>query len=149
MCVCICASDLVHGAWSEPLRHISLLSHPLCCPRVPLQVDIPCAGNITIAPSCLFQCPVASNFLDTFDGLYGPDGAYPVSSLYCSAAPYAIHGIVYLAFTEVLVSTLQFQCQPCPLDTYSLFAGSGSGDMHAAVRFAAFWRQAVAAARSE
>ena len=102
---------------------------PFCtsAAAAPVQVDIPCAGNITIAPSSLFQCPTASNFVDDFNGLYGPDGAYPASSLYCSAAPFITQGIVYLAFTEVLVSTLQFQCQPCPLDTYSVFAGNSSG----------------------
>jgi hypothetical protein len=56
--------------------------------------------------------------MDTFRGLYGPTGAYPVTSPYCVA-----DSVSHL----VLVSTLQFACASCGVGSYSLVGGSSTG----------------------
>jgi hypothetical protein len=65
-------------------------------------------------------CPPSSNFVDAFGGLYGPDGSYPVSSASCI-------GDATGQNTSVSVSSLQFQCNSCPVGRYSMYAGSSNG----------------------
>ena len=85
------------------------------------QVVIPSAGNVTMSGSTRFQCPVASNFVDVYNGLYGANGSYPTTFQYCR------QNANQTAQVRVLVSTLQYQCEPCPLGTYALLAGESDG----------------------
>jgi hypothetical protein len=76
------------------------------------------AGNVEFLgehANTTFTCPVGSNFVDSFGGLYGPNGSYPVVSPYCPGGG------------SVLVSTLDFKCVSCSSGQYSLFGGSFSG----------------------
>jgi hypothetical protein len=79
-------------------------------------------GNVTIGPAVALQCPVASAFVDSLGGLYGP-GAYIITSGACSVASAPAQQTSF----EVLVSSLQFQCNPCGPGFYSLDAGASNG----------------------
>jgi hypothetical protein len=91
------------------------------------QVSIPQAGNVTFGGGVQLQCPTASNFLDDLDGLYGSDGAYLVYSEYCRSNDPTVD--------QVLVSSLEFTCAPCPNGTYSVFAGSSNGTPKQKINF--------------
>jgi hypothetical protein len=86
------------------------------------QVAVIQAGNVTFSGVEL-TCPIASNFEDSFGGLYGA-GAYPVFSTLCDTS---IGGS-----DSVLTSSLEFYCNVCPVGTYSVFAGSSNGSRGAA-----------------
>ncbi len=51
------------------------------------EVLVPMAGNASFGPGVTLVCPTAAAFEDTFGGLYGPAGAYPVASPLCAAMP--------------------------------------------------------------
>ena len=65
--------------------------------------------------STAFQCPAGSNFVDTYGGLYGPAGAYPVQDPACPSG------------YDILQSTLQFQCARCAPGTYSVTPSTTTG----------------------
>ncbi len=92
---------------SHTHAHIHTCTHPLP------QVVVSMASNITAANST-FTCPVASHFSDSLGGLFGP-GAIAVPSGRCGDG------------RSLLISTLQFQCEQCGEETYSLLAGSSGG----------------------
>ena len=56
-------------------------------------------------------CPLGSNCHDAFDSLYGP-GSFPSLSSFCNSADPST--------TQVLTSTLEFECSVCGLNSYSL-----------------------------
>ncbi len=60
-----------------------------------------------------FRCPIATNFFDTYDGMYGPNGSY--SSYDFSSKCYYRSG------------TLEFSCISCGQNTYSLEYGYSYG----------------------
>ncbi len=74
------------------------------------------AGNVTFSGVEL-TCPIASNFEDSFGGLYGA-GAYPVFSTLCAGGGDS---------DSVLASSLEFSCNACPVGRYSVVAGSSNG----------------------
>ena len=79
-----------------------------------LQIVAPYPGNVTAYGGTSFTCPAGSFFVDTYSGMYGPDGSYLIDDAFsCLAAEGA----------TVHISTLQFQCVPCPVGTYTLQAG--------------------------
>ncbi len=78
------------------------------------QISAPRAGNVTFSLGTLMTCPVGSNFIDNFGGLYGP-ASYPAVSSFCMGGG------------SILVSTLEFQCVVCPPGQYSLVGGSSNG----------------------
>ena len=78
-------------------------------------VSLAC-GDVSTTATHLW-CPLASNFEDKYHGLYGPTGAYPVTTPYCAEQVYS----------DILVSTLQFQCTQCPAGTYALQRGFSNG----------------------
>jgi hypothetical protein len=80
------------------------------------QVVAPLAGNITFAGASRLTCPAGSNIFDSFRGLYGNDGSYPVQSSYCSNPP-----------SSILMSTLSFGCEACGPGLYSLAGGASNG----------------------
>ncbi len=92
-----------------------------------VQVAMPLAGKVTFGQHTAFSCPVGSNFVDMFNGLYGPDG-YKIYSPLCLVK---FEGDLQ----EVLVSTLEFQCQVCGVGFYSLKGGSSTGGAREATNF--------------
>ena len=80
----------------------------------PPQVFIGNGGNVSFAAGTWLQCPSGTVFRDAYHGLYGPGGAYPVTSPLCVSTP-------------ILQSTLQFDCARCGPGLYTLLAGNSSG----------------------
>jgi hypothetical protein len=80
---------------------------------------VPLAGNVTFGDRVLLQCPLGTNFLDTFQGLYGPQGSYPVPSTLCNSSQ--------ATTSQVLGSTLEFVCNVCGVGLYTVFRGSSTG----------------------
>ncbi len=80
------------------------------------QVSVPLASNISAA-DCTFVCPVASNFLDTYGGLYG-NNSFQSISRYCDS-----YGLLM-----VLTSSLEFTCEKCGPGLYSLASGNSTGE---------------------
>jgi hypothetical protein len=64
------------------------------------------AGNVSFG-GALLDCPVGTNFADSFDGTFGP-GSFPLRSTLCTTGE------------GVLVSTLSFSCDGCPPGEYTL-----------------------------
>jgi hypothetical protein len=62
-----------------------------------------------------YTCPIGSRFQDITRGVYG---AKAVATLISS----------WSTVCNVLQSSLQFQCTPCPASTYSLLGGASSGE---------------------
>ena len=83
---------------------------------VAVQVLIPLGGYVSRSGNTSFVCSNASLFHDAFNGLFGVTGAY-VAQL---ASPWNRD-------CQYLVSTLQFDCQRCSADTYTLDQGSSNG----------------------
>ncbi len=84
------------------------------------------ASRVTFTGTSL-TCPTATQFVDSLGGLYGPY-SFPIESPLCKDVSPA-------SDTSVLVSMLQFSCDPCPSGSYSVFAGSSNGEARQAVNF--------------
>jgi hypothetical protein len=89
-----------------------------------LQVSALWAGNVTFTHNVNLTCPLGTNFVDSFGGLYGP-GSFPVNSPYCSSADPSVN--------QVLVSTLEFSCTACELYTYTVSRSYSTGGPNASV----------------
>ncbi len=88
---------------------------------------IPLAGEVSFGLHTRLTCPIGSNFVDLFNGLYGPN-KYKLYSPLCFVK-------VVGNTQDVYVSTLEFQCQVCGVGLYSLKSGSSNGAAGEAFNF--------------
>ena len=71
----------------------------ICC-RGTSQVVVSLASNVSLGAAVDMVCPVGTNFVDTFGGLYAT-GAFPVQTTVCDNSA---------TYSRVLASSLQFAC---------------------------------------
>ena len=76
------------------------------------QFAIMAGSNVSLSSNTSFTCPVASNFQDTYGGLFG-NGAYATTSSYCLDGLQIVNGAPVDYPSRILTSTLEFQCQVC------------------------------------